>query len=224
MPDAGRHREGAGRVPVTAVLGSLVVHAVLGAALLRASEAFAPPPPLRTYRVTLAAPAPEEAPRREEPRPAEASEEEHRPPPPRPTERRKPETERPTVVEESPPPEPAPDPATAPEEGEDPLNVKLEGAAFPFPAYLENVIRQVNRYWRRPSTRRALRAEIAFTILADGSVEEIRWIRRSGDLAFDLEARGAIEAAGRDRAFGSLPEGFPRDRLRVSFFFDPTER
>lgn len=217
-----RHREDPGGIPATAVLGSLVVHAVLAAALLRGSEGLAAPPPLRTYRVTLVAPAPEESPRREEPRPAEEAEEEHRPPPPRPTERRKPETERPTVVEESPPAEPSPEPAAAPDEGEDPLNVELEGAAFPFPAYLERIIRQVNRYWRRPSTSRALRAEIAFTILEDGSVDEIRWIRRSGDLSFDLEARGAIEAAGRDRAFGPLPEEFPRERLRVSFFFDPT--
>ncbi|HKK08278.1 MAG TPA: TonB C-terminal domain-containing protein, partial [Gemmatimonadota bacterium] len=68
----------------------------------------------------------------------------------------------------------------------------------------------------------ALRAEISFVIHKDGSVSGIDWVRRSGDLSFDLEARGAVEAAGRARAFGSLPKGYPRDRLRVSFFFDPT--
>ncbi len=53
-------------------------------------------------------------------------------------------------------------------------------------------------------------------------MEDVAWVRRSGNPAFDLEARGAIEAAGRRQAFGSLPEGYPSDVLRVSFFFDPS--
>ena len=51
-----------------------------------------------------------------------------------------------------------------------------------------------------------------------------RWANTHGrplGMAFDLEAHGAVEAAGRARAFGPLPEAWPRDRLRVSFFFDP---
>ena len=58
----------------------------------------------------------------------------------------------------------------------------------------------------------------------DGSVTDIEWIRRSGDPAFDLQAQGAIEAAGKSLAFGPLPDGYPQDRLRVSFFFDPSTR
>jgi len=52
----------------------------------------------------------------------------------------------------------------------------------------------------------------------------MEWVRRSGDLTFDLQARGAIEAAGRSLAFGPLPETYLRDRLRVSFYFDPSSR
>jgi len=56
---------------------------------------------------------------------------------------------------------------------------------------------------------------------SDGATSDIEWVQRSGDLAFDLEAHGAVEAAGRARAFGPLPAAWPRDQLRVSFFFDP---
>ena len=102
------------------------------------------------------------------------------------------------------------------------LPVRLEGAPFPYPEYLANIILQIKRHWRPPTGGQQLRAELAFTITKEGSVEDVAWVRRSGNPAFDLEARGAIEAAGRRRAFGSLPEGYPSDFLRVSFFFDPT--
>ena len=62
---------------------------------------------------------------------------------------------------------------------------------------------------------------IEMMVLKDGSVSDIGWAQRSGDTAFDLEAQGAVEAAGRSRAFGPLPKGYARDRLRVSFYFDP---
>ena len=180
--------------------------------------------PARTYRVKLVAAADEKAPERLKPQPAEVEEEEHRPPPPSPPEEEPaPETEKPTVVEEEPPPTPVEKPpARAEETGEDPVNVQLDGAVFAFPEYLDNIIRQVLRYWRPPSDGRALSAELVFTIHEDGSVSDIAWRQRSGDPSFDLMAKGAIEAAGRDRAFGPLPQRYPRDRLRVSFFFDPS--
>lgn len=211
-------------LPPTAVVASLAVHVLLGFLLFRTSTSLASPPPPRTYRVELVSAAADDAPVRQEPRPAETAEEEHRPPPPEPTEEPVPETERPKTEEEQPPAEPSERPARAEEEGEEAVNVQLEGATFPFPGYLKTIIREVNRYWRKPTSGRNLRAEISFVIRRDGSVTGIEWVRRSGDLAFDLEARGAVEAAGRNRAFGPLPEGYPRDRLRVSFFFDPSVR
>ncbi len=178
--------------------------------------------PAQTYRVRLVAAADETAPMRLKPEPAKVAEEENRPPPPQPTPERMPRTEVPTVVEQPPPVEPSNEPARAPETGEEAINVQLEGATFVDPEYLNNIIRQVNRYWRPPSGNRHLRAEVVFEIERDGSVGEIDWLHRSGDLSFDLEARGAVEAAGRVRAFGPLPKAWPRDRLRVSFFFDPS--
>lgn len=209
-------------MPPGALIASTILHAVVGLSLAAAGAYMVPRPlPAQTFRVHLVAAADETAPMRLRPEPAKVAEEENRPPPPEPTPAPKPRTEVPTVVEQPPPIEPSKEPARGPEEGNDPINVQLEGAAFVDPAYLENIIVQVHRYWRPPSGNRNLRAEVVFTIREDGSVESIDWVQRSGDLSFDLEAHGAVEAAGRAKAFGPLPAAWPRDRLRVSFFFDP---
>lgn len=217
-------RKGGRDFPPGALAASLLVHVAVVVVALLASPAvpLAPPP---TYRVNLVAAADERAPERLEPQPPQVAEEEHRPPPPLPTEERVPETEKPTIVEEKPrPTEPVEEPANAPEEGEEEINISLEGRScgeLLTQAYCDNITRQVLRYWRRPTGGRNLSAELSFVIGANGSVTDIEWKQRSGDPSFDLEARGAIEAAGRERAFGALPDRYPLDRLRVSFFFDP---
>lgn len=221
----GRQRNRGRGLPADAMAASAGLHAAaLIVALVAASAAPAPPPP-RTYRVKLVAAADERAPERLRPQPPEAAEEEHRPPPPEPTAEPVPRTERATVVEERERPvEPEREPARAAEEADEEVNIDLEGRSCPEllgPAYCENITRQVLRHWRRPTGGRALSAELSFVIEEDGSVSEIDWKLRSGDAAFDLEARGAIEAAGRRKAFGPLPERYPLDRLRVTFFFDP---
>lgn len=211
------------RIPTAAVAGSICLHAVVGLLMLLGATRLSAEAPPRTYRVRLVAPAQKEAPKRLKPEPAKAAPEKKRPPPPQPTTKKtKPKVEQPTEVKKQPTPEPKKEPASAEETGTDPVNVKLEGAAFPFPDYLANIIRQVHRYWRPPSGGQALRAEVAFTIDKDGSVSHIDWVRRSGSAVFDLEARGAIEAAGRNKAFGPLPGGYRQDHLRISFFFDPS--
>jgi hypothetical protein len=54
-------------------------------------------------------------------------------------------------------------------------------------------------------------------------VRDIHFVTRSGSFAFDLDAQGAIEAAGNTRAFGPLPDGWDADVLPVSFYFKPTQ-
>jgi len=100
------------------------------------------------------------------------------------------------------------------------LNIQIDGEAFPFPDYLENILVQISRYfrWTGPS---GLKAEVYFVILRDGSVDDIRILQGSGDVAFNLEAMAAIEQAGKRKAFGPLPEGFKGDRLPVAFYFQP---
>jgi periplasmic protein TonB len=101
--------------------------------------------------------------------------------------------------------------------GADVANVHVEGIDFPYPGYLQNVVRQIAVNFR-PS-RSGLTAVVAFLIRRDGSVTGIRLTTRSGVYSFDTEAMGAVEAAA--RSFGPLPAGFSDDVLPVIFSFDP---
>lgn len=222
-------------VPAGAVVGSLSVHTVALAVIFWGATRIAIPPPLQIYQVELVA-APRPEPVRTVPvpdRPRQAAELKERLRPvetkPVPAEKPRQESRRAEVKEEEVAERPEPPaeerPSAPPEqspEGVADTPVRLEGAPFPYPDYLANIILQIKRHWRPPVGGGQLRAELAFSILRDGSVESVSWVRRSGDPGFDLEARGAIETAGRRGVFGPLPDGYPSDRLRVSFFFDPT--
>jgi outer membrane biosynthesis protein TonB len=105
--------------------------------------------------------------------------------------------------------------------GADVATVQTAGIDFPFPGYLNNIVRQVALRFTPPERDARLRAEIMFLIHRNGSVTNIRFITRSGSYPFDLEAQGAVEAAGTAGSFGPLPEGFNDDVLPVSFSFDP---
>ena len=113
-------------------------------------------------------------------------------------------------------------PGETPSTGTDVANIKTPGLEFPFPEYLRNIVNQVYRRWG--ARNRPLRAEVSFLILRDGSVREVRFVRRSGNFAFDLEAQGAVEAAANAGAFGPLPDGWPSDVLQISFFFEPRQQ
>lgn len=103
--------------------------------------------------------------------------------------------------------------------GTDVANVRISGVDFPYPWYLENIVRQVALNFSPDNPSTNLHAEVAFLIRRDGTVTGVRLVQRSGDYGFDLEAQGAIEKAA--AAFGALPQGFPDDVLPVVFSFDP---
>jgi protein TonB len=105
--------------------------------------------------------------------------------------------------------------------GTDVANVKSEGVEFPFPGYLNNIVRQIALRFK-PRNPGALRAEVFFIVRRDGSIGEFRFLTKSGAYAFDLEAQGAIESAGAAKAFGGLPDGYVNDFLPVIFTFDPS--
>ncbi len=113
-----------------------------------------------------------------------------------------------------------PVPGATPSTGTDVDNVRVAGASFPYPDYLRNIMNQILRRWARPKGV-ALTAEVSFTIARDGSVADIRVIQSSKSYSFDLEAQGAIEQAGTDKAFGALPTGWNSDLLKVAFLFTP---
>ena len=129
------------------------------------------------------------------------------------------------------PPEPEEEvqPATtdnAPEEetresGED-INVRIEGLQRDYPAYYDNIIRQIQRCfagrWRGSD---GWETTVRFVIRADGTATDLDFAKRSGNTSFDFEAMGAVECAGRGR-FGPLPEELPYDRFGIQFTFRPT--
>ena len=109
--------------------------------------------------------------------------------------------------------------------GTDVANVRTEGIDFPFPGYLENVVRQIALRFKPPRGPQ-LKAEVMFLIKRDGTITGFRFMQRSGSFTFDLEAQSAVEVAGQANArgqtpFGPLPTGFREDVLPVMFSFDP---
>lgn len=227
-----------------AILASVVLHVALLAGVVVSAHATPDLPPMRVYRVDLYSPppqaagepapavaAPEPTPAQPEPKPEpEPEKPKPTPAPPKAVEKPKPKpaetTPKPPATKPAEKPEPKPATGSRPDPnspgGED-LNVKLEGEAFPYPAYLENIIRQVRRYFRWEGAP-DLQAEIYFVIGRDGSIAGLRLLKSSGNSQFDLQALGAAEIAGKRGEFGPLPDGFQGDRLPVSFTIAPPGR
>jgi protein TonB len=242
-----RQRAAADRLGAPGVVGTLALHGLLVATFVAGGGLRARPllPPV--YKVTLVAPLGTPAPATVAAPPA-ARPVAPRPAPPEPAPAAKPAPRRPPVptvakptapparsasavakreaaTPASPsPPTPAPaapaSPSGAPG-GTDVATIRTEGVEFPFPGYLNNLVAQVYRRWHPAPSSALLAAEVFFFVHRDGSVSGLQFIRRSGSFSFDLEAQGAIEAAGRAAAFGRLPAGYGPDLLPVSFFFSP---
>jgi len=228
------------------LLGTLAVHAAAVAFLMAAVKPTKASPP--SYAVDLvAAPAPTTKQRlAREALPTPPPEEKPAPPPPKPPPPQKdkpapvtPKPAKPVKTPPTPAPKPppveserepspqtaapvAPAPGETPSTGTDVATIKTPGLAFPYPEYLRNIVTQVYQRWDRASAKQSNFAEISFLILRDGSVRDIRFVTRSGSFAFDIDAQGAVEAAGNSRAFGQLPDGWEADVLPVSFYFKPT--
>jgi periplasmic protein TonB len=225
-------------IPVTA---SIVLHAAIVAlfVVLR-SGAPAPAPPIYRVNMVAAPPGPVASgvvtPTPPPPTPAQTTPIRPKVEPkvaPLPTSKKPPPTTRaPQQATPTPPaatptkansqPAPAAGGGEVGGKGADVANVNLNGIEFPYPGYLENIVRQIALNFK-PSVRGAFHAEVTFLIRRDGSVDPatIKLTQRSGNYEFDLDARGAVEAAANARRFGPLPSGFPDDVLPVIFLFDP---
>ncbi len=170
-----------------------------------AREALPTPPPVeKPAPVKPTPPKPTKAPAPPKPKPPPPNEETKEPPPK-------------TAAEAT------PAPGETPSTGSDVATIKTPGLAFPYPEYLRNIVTQIYQRWDRGSAKQRSYAEISFLILRDGSVRDIHFVTRSGSFGFDLNAQGAVEAAGNARAFGPLPDGWDADVLPVSFYFKPTQ-
>jgi protein TonB len=230
---------------VAGLVGTIVVHAGAVFFLVAAVKPARPSPP--SYAVDLvAAPAPTTKQRlAREALPTPPPEEKPAPTPPKPAPPKDkpapvtPKAAKPVKTAPAPSPKPppveserepapqtaapvAPAPGETPSTGTDVATIKTPGLAFPYPEYLRNIVTQVYQRWDRASAKQSNFAEISFLILRDGSVRDIRFVTRSGSFAFDIDAQGAIEAAGNSQAFGQLPDGWEADVLPVSFYFKPS--
>ncbi len=118
------------------------------------------------------------------------------------------------VDDPGPPTSPDPDPDVE-TPGED-LNVRMEGLRRDYPEYYDNIIRQMDRCirWRGDED---LRAKVYFVINRDGSVSAVDILEPSRSIAFDIQAMGAAECAGRPNRLGPLPDALGFDQLRVGF-------
>ena len=208
--------------------GTIAVHGVAAALLIAGPASREPLPPTYTVRLVAAPAADQET--RQAPQAFERPAEEK----PAPVPAAKPPPKSSTVSRATPPPtqddtrrEAAPRttsanqplPGERPSTGNDVATVSTEGVVFPFPEYLQNLVSQVLRRWQRPDQRTPLEAEVAFFVQRDGSITQPQFVKRSGNFGFDMEAQGAIEASGHDKAFGSLPSDWPADVLFVRFYF-----
>lgn len=223
----GRRRP---RPDFRAIAGSVTFHVVIVGALVASGAVFASDlPEFEVYRVRLVSPPPEQE---GEPEPVPPTAAVVQPVEPEPVEpvRDVPESVRP--VEET-PEEPVEEPPEEPEptRGENPepdspggenLDVDVEGQDFPYPEYLQNIILQLNRYFRWAGNAN-LTGTVAFAIERDGSISpgSIQVVQKSGDWNFDLEMMSAVEQAGNRRAFDPLPEDWVQDKLWVRFRFLP---
>jgi TonB family protein len=212
------------------MIGTLVAHGLLAATVLITVQRASEPTPLVYAVDLLAAPLPSDVPRRAASEAVPTNEPDVAPSvkPPKVVPKTKPEPEKPKPItpprDEKPLPVRStntPAPGETPSTGRDQVTVKQAGFQSQYPGYINNIVEQVRIRWPQPTLARALKTEVAFTILKDGSVTGIEVVVRSGSYSFDAAAEAAIEAAGNAKAFGPLPAGFPGGALPVTFFFTP---
>ncbi|CAN5673505.1 hypothetical protein BH23GEM9_BH23GEM9_18780 [soil metagenome] len=229
-PWGSRLRRGGSRPPGRFVAVSIGLHLVIVGALYAAGMRGPNVTEFEQFRVNLVSPpaqveGPPEpvattTPVQAEPEPPQP---EPTPAPPRPApEPTRTQAPTPRPPEKPPEPKPAtgPDPQPVPVGGEN-INVQRDGREFQYPEYLDNIMLQMYRYsrWSGPPN---LEAEVIFHINRDGSIGGLQLVRRSGNFSFDAQAMRAAEEAGRQKAFGPLPQDWQRDRLWIQFEFKGT--
>lgn len=86
--------------------------------------------------------------------------------------------------------------------------------------YLASVQQRIWMIWTR-QIKTGFNAEIgvSFSILADGSVEDVRVLQRSGVTVLDLAAQRAVLTAA---PFGPLPKSYGTNRYTIQAVFKPT--
>ena len=110
--------------------------------------------------------------------------------------------------------------ATTGGDSDEAMDIRIEGLKRDYPAYYNGIIVQIKRCFRWEGTG-SPEAEIFFVIKADGTVDDLRFVRKSGNPSFDFGAMGAVECAGKAGRLGALPRDLGFDRLPIRFTFKP---
>jgi len=86
--------------------------------------------------------------------------------------------------------------------------------------YLAGVQRKIWLIWSQQIRAAASQpATVSFTILADGTVTDVRLVQSSGVFLLDLAAQRAVSSAA---PFGPLPKTYATDRYTIQAVFKPT--
>jgi protein TonB len=87
--------------------------------------------------------------------------------------------------------------------------------------YLASVQQKIWMIWNQQITSGArLEVTVSFTILADGSVADIRVVQSSGTFLFDQAAQRAVQMA---QPFTPLPKSYGTSRYTIQAVFRPVE-
>lgn len=100
------------------------------------------------------------------------------------------------------------------------INIRMQGVRRDYPAYYDNIIRQISRCFRWSGSE-PFETELYFVIERNGSVSNVDVVKGSPSIAFNTEAMGAVECAGQPGRFGPLPDDFQFDQLPIRFTFRP---
>ena len=93
----------------------------------------------------------------------------------------------------------------------------LEGGDFPYPLYVQQMIRLIGSHWTRPAGANDLTtATVYFMINTDGTVHDVKLEMPSGNTSYDLAAQRAVLEAG---TLPPLPFGYSGRYLGVHLKF-----
>lgn len=84
---------------------------------------------------------------------------------------------------------------------------------FTYDYYVDQMLGRIRQYWTRPPIGGTVETTIAYRILKDGRVVDVRILQSSGYNSFDLAAMRAIQSAS---PLPPLPQSFKHDSLGVN--------
>ncbi len=92
------------------------------------------------------------------------------------------------------------------------------GKKFPYPWYIRNIQRKVERNWKPPVNDESIAVVLRFTIYANGRISDVSIAKSSGNSVLDNLAVRAVKLAA---PFGKIPAGYGDNKLELSYELIP---